>query len=317
MSIGTVWITGARGFIGRHLARQLAADGAQVIGLGHGAWPAGEVAAWGLHDWMGGAVGASTLQALRARHGDPETVFHLAGGSSVGAALAAPHEDFDRTVASTAGLLEWLRQECPGTRIVAASSAAVYGAGHEGPIAESGPLRPYSPYGHHKAMMEALYRSYGTSFGVKSVVLRLFSVYGAGLRKQLLWDLCSRLEAEGGSATLGGTGEERRDWTDVRDVVRAIALAPALASADVPTLNVGSGIATPVRDIAALVVATWPALPDPRRTRFDGTSRPGDPFSLVAEPSALHALGFDWRVPVARGIADYVGWFKQRATATS
>lgn len=192
-----------------------------------------------------------------------------------------------------------------------ASSAAVYGAGHEGPIAESAPQRPYSPYGHHKSMMEGLCRSYGASFGTCSAVVRLFSVYGTGLRKQLLWDLCTRLEAGESEPTLGGNGAELRDWTDVRDVVRALALVPRLASAEVPTLNAGSGRATPVRDIAALVLAAW----DPRNARrasFSGRSRPGDPFSLIAEASALRALGFDWRVPVEAGIADYVTWFKAR-----
>ena len=311
----TALITGARGFIGQHLARWLSQQGHDVIGVGHGAWPDAEAAAWGIKHWLNGDISASNLRALSSVHGLPETVFHLAGGSSVGAAVANPREDFFRTVASTVELLEWLRQDSPQTRLVAVSSAAVYGAGHDGPIPETAPLRPYSPYGHHKLMMEQLCRSYGATYGLRSVVLRLFSVYGAGLRKQLLWDLCSKLEAGVTPLELGGSGEELRDWTDVRDVVCALGAAAPLAHAQVPTLNAGSGVATTVREVASRVITAWqPALAE-RAPRFNGQSRAGDPFSLVAQGRPLVPRGFDWQVPVAQGVADYVRWFQARQQA--
>ena len=83
-------------------------------------------------------------------------------------------------------------------------------------------LAPMSPYGQHKLMMEQLCRSYAMIFGLRSTVARLFSVYGPHLRKQLLWDICSRLERNGRTLVLGGTGAEIRDWTDVRDVARLL-----------------------------------------------------------------------------------------------
>ena len=311
--MATILITGAHGFIGQHLAGTLAQQGHTVIGLGHGTWPDAEAAGCGVTRWLNGDISSSNLHALQAAHGRPETIFHLAGGASVGAAVAHPREDFFRTVATTVELLEWLRQESPQTRLVAVSSAAVYGAGHEGPIAENAVLRPYSPYGHHKLMMESLCRSYGATYGLKAVVARLFSVYGRGLRKQLLWDLCSKLESGGGSVELGGSGNELRDWTDVRDVVLALAQAAPLAEADTPTLNVGSGVATSVRQIAEHLMAAWSGSTAPRGLAFSGRSRAGDPFSLQADATRLDALGFNWQVPVAQGLADYVDWFKGRS----
>src|SRR6202012_4896575 len=106
--------------------------------------------------------------------------------------------------------------------LIVASSAAVYGAQHAGPIAEQDALVPMSPYGQHKLMMEQLCRSYAMTFGIRSTVVRLFSVYGASLRKQLLWDVCSRLHRGERSLMLGGTGREIRDWIHVRDVVRLL-----------------------------------------------------------------------------------------------
>src|ERR1700704_4179491 len=117
--MSAVWITGARGFIGRHLARKLAEQGIRVVGIGHGAWPASEAAQWGASSWVNGSVTGSSLHALARAGGPPTTVFHLAGGASVAAAIANPREDFSRTVQSTAALLEWLRQVSPVTRLVA------------------------------------------------------------------------------------------------------------------------------------------------------------------------------------------------------
>src|SRR5947208_616857 len=109
-------ITGARGFIGKHLARSLAASGQIVVGLGHGIWPSGEAAHWGIAHWLNGDIHGSNLRSLQAAVGSPSVVYHLAGGSSVATAIANPREDFFRTVATTAELLEWLRLDAPGAR---------------------------------------------------------------------------------------------------------------------------------------------------------------------------------------------------------
>jgi UDP-glucose 4-epimerase len=177
-------------------------------------------------------------------------------------------------------------------------------------------MRPYSPYGQHKLQMENMLRAYATSFGVASVIVRLFSVYGAGLRKQLLWDLCSRLVSGERRIELHGTGDELRDWIDVRDTIRAIVETSALAGQDVPVINVGSGIATSVRVVAETTLAAWGV--DPRsELAFSGRARPGDPLSLQADTKKLESLGFHWRVPVSMGIADYVGWFRGQSDAAS
>ena len=102
--MSTVWITGAKGFMGRHLARHLQTCGHVVRGVGHGIRSESEASAWGISQWINGAVDAANLEALRRSGEVPEVVFHLAGGSSVGASLATPLEDFSRTEpAITAG----------------------------------------------------------------------------------------------------------------------------------------------------------------------------------------------------------------------
>jgi UDP-glucose 4-epimerase len=305
------WITGANGFIGRHLARTLADAGKAVHGIGHGAIPDAEWPRLGLQSWLNGEIDTTNLDILARQSGPPSVIFHLAGGSSVGLSLAQPHEDFARTVVSTARLLEWLRRSAPECRLIAASSAAVYGAHHTGPIAEGSETLPVSPYGHHKLMMEQLCRSFAVSYGLRSVMVRLFSVYGPGLRKQLLWDLGSRLGAGERTLVLGGTGAEVRDWVDVRDATRLLATIARLPQQEnYRVVNGGSGISTTVADIARAVVKNWDK---GLSVRFSGTSRPGDPFSLVAEATKLRELPFSWQISPEQGIADYVSWFKDQA----
>src|SRR5215471_12098860 len=113
----TAWITGAHGFIGRYLVRELADRGETVHGVGHGAFDEPDRCRLGLRTWFNGEIDAANLNALAAAHGRPSKVF-------------------SRTVISTARLLEWLRNSAPECILVVASSAAVYGADHVGAIPE-------------------------------------------------------------------------------------------------------------------------------------------------------------------------------------
>ncbi|HJP58676.1 MAG TPA: NAD(P)-dependent oxidoreductase [Gemmatimonadaceae bacterium] len=303
----TLWVTGAKGFIGRNLARHLAAQDGAVLGVGHGLWPETEARDWGVSHWINGEIDASTLQSLKAVGGVPTRVFHVAGGSSVGASIANPLEDFNRTVTTTARLLDWLCANAPDASLIVLSSAAVYGSDFRQAIDEDAEPNPASPYGFHKLMMEDLCRSYAENFGLRCTAIRLFSVYGPGLRKQLLWDLCTRLSENPERLTLSGTGNELRDWTEISDVVRLI---EAAALADCPgfvALNGGSGIPTSVSSIARHVLDAWGSAAS---VTFDGAARRGDPHSMVAGDGFAKRQRFDWRIPIDEGIPRYVAWFK-------
>ncbi|MHC6154902.1 NAD-dependent epimerase/dehydratase family protein [Bradyrhizobium elkanii] len=305
-----VWVTGANGFIGRHLVHELAGTGHAVHGIGHGALDAVEARRLGLESWINGEIDAANLNAIAAAHGLPTLIFHLAGGSSVSISIERPFEDFSRTVTSTARLLEWLRGSARDCTVITASSAAVYGTGYPGPIPESATPAPMSPYGQHKLMMEQLCESYARTYGIHCIVVRLFSVYGPNLRKQLLWDICSRLKAVEQPLSLGGTGVEIRDWTDVRDVARLLASFAGQAPQDTfRVINGGSGRGTSVADIASGLVREWGGN---TVVRYSGIARPGDPASLLADDASLRRIGFDWRIALDRGLADYVAWFRQQ-----
>ena len=303
-----VWVTGAKGFIGRHLCRYLSNRGAEVLGIGHGAWAKGESALWGVKGWLEGDISSANLDALAAMGSSlPGRIYHLAGGSTVGASIAAPYVDFEKTVTSSARLLEWVYNHARSARLVTISSAAVYGSGHDGQITEETQLTPFSPYGFHKQAMELLCQSYAHNYALNISIVRLFSVYGPMLTKQLLWDMCGKLADTSSAIMLGGTGNELRDWTHVDDIVRLLDLAASQASPLAPIMNAGTGIGTSVRTIAETLVHAWGR---PVTLAFSSLSRPGDPQSLIACPTRLNAMDFSWDMDLATGLATYVAWFK-------
>ncbi len=307
--MSTVWVTGAKGFIGRHLAIRLEQAGCTVGGIGHGAFPPEIARQSGLSQWINGDIGAHNLQQLLKLTGPPDTIYHLAGGSSVGLSLQTPVEDFQRSVVSTSALLEWIRNAVPDVRLVVSSSAAVYGDTGLDRIPEIGPFTPYSPYGFHKRSAELMCESYAQTFGLKVAVVRLFSVYGPGLCKQLIWDLCNRLQHEPPRLEMQGTGDEIRDWLYVEDAVTLLVAASKIASAPLALVNGGTGLGTCVRDVVQILCDILEQSPD---IEFSGRTRPGDPFSLVADTTRLQqTFGLSLEHSLRLGLTEYVNWFKQ------
>jgi UDP-glucose 4-epimerase len=302
---GVALVTGACGFIGRHAARRLAREGWEVRGLGHGRFDAAERERWGLREFISADV---TLASLGAGGWKPDLLVHCAGGSTVGYSLQHPHEDFERTVATTAAVLEYARTRATAARVVFLSSAAVYGEAGNAPLPEDARLAPVSPYGVHKRIGEELCRLYGAHFGLRLLVIRFFSVYGAGMRKQLLWDASNRLRV--GDAVFGGTGGELRDWLNVEDAAALIVRAQALAAADCPVINGGTGAGVAVAEILRALSAGLGARDAPR---FSGERRAGDPVALVADNSRALAAGWRPRVDWREGVREYAAWHLQNA----
>jgi len=306
--MAVVWVTGARGFIGKNLCNYLTQQGNQVLGLGHGALPPEISIKYGISYWLNGEIEDSNLRQLLDKSGQPDVIYHLAGGSSVGLSIQAPAEDFRRSVSSTAALLEWIRGNVSQTKLLVSSSAAIYGNNQTGNIIEDGCFTPYSPYGFHKRAAELLCESYAHNFGLKIAIVRLFSVYGTGLCKQLLWDLCHRLQQSPSILELHGTGDEIRDWLFIEDAVQVLIAAANYASNIPFVVNGGTGIGTCVRDVATTLCQAWgESIP----IKFSGKQRSGDPFSLLADTQRLQTLGFVPQYQLKSGLEEYVRWFRQ------
>jgi UDP-glucose 4-epimerase len=303
----SVWVTGAHGFLGRNLCRCMARNGFRVVAIGHGEWAAGEPAEWGIHTWECSNINLPALERLEAKTAKPYAIFHAAGSGSVPMSVIDPRRDFHRTVGTTLDVLEYIRLKSPKTKCIYPSSAAVYGSVPKGRIKEDTPMNPVSPYGAHKQMTEILCQTYSSHFGTSVAILRFFSLYGPGLKKQLLWDLCSKLETADGEIPLYGTGDETRDWLHVDDAVELLLLALENASPDIYPVNGGTGIGTTVRDVAEGIQALFGT---EGRIAFQGIFREGDPRFFLADMARAESWGFRPGRDLREGIKEYVKWFK-------
>jgi UDP-glucose 4-epimerase len=302
-------VTGAQGTIGHYVALRLARQGYTVLGLGHAnshpqAIPLGTDLRLIDSD--------VTLAALRALPLRPSVIVHCAGGSAVGAAIANPHLDYNRTVSSTADILEFIRTECSSAALVYPSSAAVYGSTDRIPMRTTDPVQPASTYGTHKLLAEQLVQDRARQCGIHAIIVRLFSVYGEGFRKQLLWDACRKITA--GHVEFFGTGNESRDWLHVSDTAELIHHAIAHASIACPIVNGASGQRTTVR---AILDTLLEELSPGARPQFCGSIRPGDPLHFHAD--IRQALDWGWcpTVPWTVGIRRYAAWFRREADNSS
>jgi len=299
----TIVITGASGFLGRHVARHFARQGHTVVGIGHGAWTREEWEAWGLSEWYCADV---TLETLEQYAGVPSVIIHCAGSGSVVFSIEHPLDDFKSTVETTAHVLEYVRRFAPACRVVYPSSASVYGTVETIPIREDCHAAPISQYGVHKLMAEQMVSSYARQFRISAAIVRLFSVYGCGLRKQLLWDACRKFA--GHDNDFMGTGDEVRDWLHVEDAAELLMAASEHVSIECPIVNGGSGKGTTVREV--LVHLSNCLLQEGKPPIFSGASRRGDPSRYVADIEASKAWDWQPRLPWAQGVADYAAWWK-------
>lgn len=301
-----VLVTGAAGFLGRYLAREFCRAGYEVRGLGHGNLGPRERHAWGIGRWREGDISLAELTSVLDEREPPDVIVHAAGGASVAASWSEPWRDFERTVASTAAVIEAARTRAPGVRLVYISSAAVYGcrAGAR-PVAEGTPPAPVSPYGEHKLHAERLCLAAARFHGMDVRIVRYFSLYGPGLRKQLLWDVCGKLAERPEELTLWGTGDEGRDFLHVEDAARLCRLVAECAGPPGLVVNGGSGRTSTIRAVANLIAASFVG-----RTAlsFNRQVRIGDPRHLVADVTRARRLGFRPKRTLERGLAEYAAW---------
>lgn len=302
-----VIVTGCFGFIGSNLVNKLSQQGYVVYGVGSGGDK--ELTS----HFIGGYVDFTNLdKLLNLMEGKPKTIYHLAGGSSVGAAVDNPYDDFCKSVDTAALLFEWVRLHSPETNVIVASSAAVYGSHSGGKLSEKSHVNPYSNYGYHKEMIERLASMYRSNHNLKITAIRIFSVYGNGLQKQLLWDTCNKLKNIGNSTTLScfGTGNEERDWIHISDVCDGLYALGNLGNECPSVVNMGTGNKHTVAELISLLCKYWFNERVELNIKFNNLSRAGDPFSLVSDCGVKDKFCDKSKVKLDEGVAQYVKWYK-------
>ena len=302
----SVLVTGIAGFIGTHVARRFLDAGCSVTGVDTvlPLVPLKESLAGFLHALLPSPDLASFVQRAC-----PDVCVYCAGPSSVGASVADPGADFASSVPGVFSVLDALRLHAPECRFVFLSSAAVYGSPDYLPIPETQSLNPVSPYGHHKVICEEICTEMSRLHRIPTRILRIFSAYGRGLRRQVVWDIC-RKASSGPILRLNGTGSESRDFIHITDIVEAIYFLSHIDHVGAEVYNVASGKEITIRSLAELVLA---ALGFSRTIEFDGVVGQGIPSNWRADISRLRNAGFTPIMPLERGVRDFVEWFEKEA----
>lgn len=247
----------------------------------------------------------------------PDAVYHLAAFSSPSQSWERPDQGLLTNLAMTLHLLEAVRHEAPAAAVVLVGSGQIYGDSPALPITEDQPLEPGNPYAVGKAASDMLGRQYAEAFGMRVVRLRPFNHAGPGQRDEYVVSSLARQVAEAEAAgqsemTLRtGNPESRRDFTDVRDVVRAYTLAAQL---DGGAFNVCSGRSASVAELVELV-AGHARIPvrhevDPARLRaHDARDMCGSHDRLTA------ATGWRPEIPLEQTVGDTLDWWRAQLVA--
>lgn len=236
----------------------------------------------------------------------PDVVLHCAGSANVGASVVNPMADLDGNLHSLYQLLLALKSFEKKPKLIFFSSAAVYGNPRQLPIKETDELAPISPYGVHKLMCEELCHYYNRVHGYKTRSVRIFSAYGSGLRKQLLWDIYQKYQNTR-TINLFGTGNETRDFIHVSDIMRAIDVILNYEGPE-EVFNVANGEEVAIKDLAHIYAKKLGEAED--IVSFNGEIKIGDPQNWRADISLIQKLGYQKKMELEDGIESYVNWVK-------
>lgn len=292
-----VLITGASGFVGTHLSRCLLAEGAQVHSVERERL--GQMRAL-----------QSLIEGVRPTH-----IFHLAG--ILGTAPGGWAAQYEANVAVTSTLLETVLASRTDPWIMISSSSAVYGATTpaENPLHEDRPLRPLTPYGVSHVAREMLALQFYLAHGLRTVRVRTFNLVGPGQPETLLASALTRqvasAEHEGVPAAIRvGNLFPKRDYTDVRDAVRAYVLLAATAQGG-GVYNVCSGRSMSVQTcldvLTRLVSVPVQIAVDPARVRtLEISDQVGDARGL------RQATGWEPKIPLASSLHDMLAFWRSR-----
>lgn len=303
-----VLVTGGAGFIGSNICAALLREGAEVTVL---------------DDLSSGhAVNLETLPEATFIEGDIrdaetvaravsgcEVVFHLAASVGNKRSIDHPDEDTAINVNGTLNVLEAAR--AAGVRkVVASSSAGIYGELKTIPIAEDHPVEPLTPYGVSKLYTEKMSLAFAHVYGIEAICLRYFNVYGPNQRFDAYGNVIPIFAfraLRGEPITIFGDGMQTRDFIHVDDVVQAN-LKAAASRGTSGAFNIASGTQLRILDLAAAVNAQARA---PVTIRH-GPERPGDVAHSLADISAARAcFGFAPSVGMETGLPQYMAWARQ------
>ena len=281
-----VLVTGASGFIGKHLTKALRAASYEVIA----------------HSSPDGDIESCRLDFQDVGH-----VFHLAARTFVPESWQDPLNYYRVNLLGTVNVLEFCRRNRASLTFI---SSYVYGRPARLPVSEDEPLRAFNPYSHTKILAEETSRYYQEHFGVPVTIIRPFNIYGPGQDCRFLIPkiLVQAIDSERESIVVSDL-TPRRDFIFISDLVEL--LVQTIFRRGIGIFNAGSGISWSVQEVIEIVNEL---LPIPKQVRAEGLTRPEEIAEVVADISRAREQ-FVWnpRTKLRDGLRETLEWMKRRS----
>jgi UDP-glucose 4-epimerase len=306
-----VAVTGAAGFLGTYLCRKLYGIGSNVLRIDNRRSRVldGRTIEINFQDEILPLNIADAEVGNYLLKNSCDTIFHLAGSAYAASSVSDPAGDFEANLRTTVAFLETLRKIEFSGCVIFTSSAAVYGEPCNIPITEITPVAPISLYGLSKLSSEKYLSLYAKLYGFQCVIARLFSLYGPGQRKQVVFDLAQKALSENKQIVVLGDGSEIRDFMYVEDAAAALLHLACLPADVLTTVNVCSGEGITIRDLAEKI--TGLARGNTDGILFSGERRTGDPLTWIGSSKTLSDTGFQSTVDIELGLRLTVEWCRE------
>jgi len=233
---------------------------------------------------------------------------NASGMANVAFSFEKPFDDYIANVYNIIKLLDTIRQYAPLCKYINLSSAAVYGNPLVIPVKETDLEKPISVYGYHKLQSEMLCEEYYKIYGISTVSLRLFSVFGEGLKKQLFWDLHHKIQQESSILSLYGSPDDSRDYIYIEDLMEVFNKIILNAEFKSERINIANGHEILLDDIAKDYINITGMN---KTIEYTNTSLPGYPSKWKADISKLKELGYKPKTEIKEGLIKYYLWVKQ------
>ena len=303
-----ILITGSQGYIARNLSKKLSKKKISCYGIGRGNWKRKDYKKWGYYKNVSGTINTKSLKKLKNIKFN--YIIHLAGGISPTASLfksITKKKDYEKNVTSTLNILNYIIKKNRKIKLVYMSTISVFGNSKLKKLKENDKTLPISTYSKNKILAEKLCFNYYKKFNIDIAIIRGTSIFGPGLNRQIIHDVCEKISKN--QNIFFGTGNEERDFLYIDDFCNFLQKLISKSFHGYEIIHVGSGKTTKIKKIIYYINNKMGKNIKPKFNKFGSNINPN---SLI--PNINKTLNYKWKpkMKLLDGLNVYLNWFKKK-----